>query len=88
MQFCSVSFKYYLIGFVFATLLFSINKSDLRAPGYFTLRKHAHEIYRNWFGCKKSKISLDYFIYFLICAQNIDWGYTLEPHRRRIGIPI
>ena len=35
--------------------------------------------YRNFFQKKKMKISLENFDMFLIFAQNIDCGYTLEP---------
>ena len=39
------------------------------------LLKHAHAIYRNFFGCKKSKISLEKFscFYFLFLLNNIDY---------------
>ena len=40
------------------------------------LRKHAHAIYRDFKSCKI------FFFIFLIFAQNIDCGYTLEPPRR------
>ena len=43
------------------------------------LRKHAHVIYRDFYGCKK--ISRNLLIFFLIFAQSIDCGYTLEPPR-------
>ena len=42
------------------------------------LRKLAHAIYRDFLSCKKGKISLENFHIFLIFAQNIDCGYTLE----------
>ena len=49
----------------------------------FTLRKHAHAIYRDFFRCKnKKKRSLENVGIFNILAQNIDCGYTLEPPRR------
>ena len=47
-----------------------------------SLRKHAHAIYRNFFGCKNDKNHWKNFDIFLIFAQNIDRGYTLEPPRR------
>ena len=49
-----------------------------------TLRKHAHVhvIYRNFFGCKKIKFSLEKNDIFLIFAPNIECGYMLEPPRR------
>ena len=40
-----------------------------------SLRKHAHAIYSENFQQK-------FFDIFLIFAQNIDCGYTLEPPRR------
>ena len=47
-----------------------------------SLRKHAHAIYKDFFSCKKMKISSEKNDIFLIFAQNIDCGYTLEPPRR------
>ena len=65
-----------------------------------TLRKHGHAIYRKFFGCKKKKIFTGKKNnIFLILAQNIDCGYTLEPpneypqsifwskNKKKIGIP-
>ena len=34
------------------------------------------------FGCKNENFHWKFFYIFLICAQNIDCGYTLEPPRR------
>ena len=45
---------------------------------YPSLRKLAHAIYRDFFSYFQLKI----FVIFLIFAQNIDCGYTLEPPRR------
>ena len=48
-----------------------------------SLRKHDHMIYSNFFSGQKSIISEEnVFDIFLIFAQNIDSGYTLEPPRR------
>ena len=47
-----------------------------------SLRKHAHAIYKNFFGCKNENFYWKNFDIFLIFAQNIDCGYTLEPPRR------
>ena len=47
-----------------------------------TLRKHAHAIYRNYFGCKNENFQWKNLDIFLIFAQNIDCGNTLEPPRR------
>ena len=56
------------------------------------IQKHTHAAYRDFLSCKKMKIAI-----FLIFAQNIDCGYTLEPPRpvnileqiyiKKIGIP-
>ena len=46
------------------------------------LRKHAHAVYRKCFVCKNEKFHWKNFDIFLIFAQNIDCGYTLEPPRR------
>ena len=48
----------------------------------YTLRKHAHAIYGKSFGCKNENFHWKKFDIFLIFAQNIDCGYTLEPPRR------
>ena len=49
----------------------------------FLLRKLAHAIYRFFFfGCKNENFQLKIFDIFLIFAQNIDYGYTLELPRR------
>ena len=50
--------------------------------GSHTLRKHAPMIYSNFFSGQKSIIFRGFFFIFLIFAQNIDCGYTLEPPRR------
>ena len=42
----------------------------------YTLRKHAHAIFH---GCKNDKFQMKNCDIFLIFAQNIDCGYTLEP---------
>ena len=45
-----------------------------------------------FFSCKKKKFGDLFSIFFLICAQNIDCGYTLGPPRlakiRKIDIPM
>ena len=46
------------------------------------LRKHAHAIYRRTNGCKNENFCWKKNDIFLIFAQNIDCGYTLEPPRR------
>ena len=45
-----------------------------------TLRNLAHAIYREFFS--EAKFHWKNFVIFLIFAQNIDCGYTLEPPRR------
>ena len=47
-----------------------------------TLRKHAHGIYRDFLALKIENFQLKNFDIFLIFAQNIDCGYTLEPPHR------
>ena len=46
------------------------------------LRKLAHAIHRDFFNFKIEKFQLKIFDIFLIFAQNIDCGYTLELPRR------
>ena len=50
--------------------------------GDLSLRKHAHMIYSNFFRSKIDNFQRKKFDIFLIFAQNIDCGYTLEPPRR------
>ena len=45
------------------------------------LRKHAHA-YKKFFDSKNEKFHWKKIDIFLIFAQNIDCGYTLEPPRR------
>ena len=47
-----------------------------------TLRKHAHMIYSDFSRSKIDNFQRKIFDIFLIFAQNIDCGYTLEPPRR------
>ena len=46
------------------------------------LRKRAHVMYRFFLSCKNENFQKKMFDIFLIFAQNIDYGYTLEPPRR------
>ena len=61
-----------------AANIFDISQNDVL---YFTLRKHAHAIYR-FFTSKNLKFHKKNFDIFLIFAQNINCGYSLEPPRR------
>ena len=45
----------------------------------YSLLKHAHEIRQFFTAVKKDNFQLKYCDVFLIFAQNIDCGYTLEP---------
>ena len=47
-----------------------------------TLRKLAHAIYRDFLALKTENFQLKMFDIFLVFAQNIDCGNTLEPPRR------
>ena len=58
-----------------------IAKSNEQVQSY-PLRKHAHMIYSNFFRSKIDNFQRKIFDIFLIFAQNIDCGYTLEPPRR------
>ena len=49
---------------------------------YLALRKLAYAIYRDFFFTCKIQNFSNFFENFLIFAQNIDCGYTLEPPRR------
>ena len=46
-------------------------------------RKLAHAINRDFLALKTENFQLKNFDIFLIFAQNIDCGYTLEPPQRR-----
>ena len=48
---------------------------------HVSLRKPAHMIYSNFFMSKIDNFQRKIFDIFLIFAQNIDCGYTLEPPR-------
>ena len=48
----------------------------------YPLRKLAHAIYRDFLAVKIENFQLKKIDIFLIFAQNIDCGYTLEPPRR------
>ena len=45
------------------------------------LQKHVHVIYSNISAYKSGNFGLKIVIFFLFFAQNIDYGYTLEPPR-------
>ena len=51
-------------------------------PDFLSLRKLAHAIHRDFLALKIENFQLKNFDIFLIFAQNIDCGYTLEPPRR------
>ena len=51
-------------------------------PWHVALRKLAHAIYRDFLALKIENFQLINFDIFLIFAQNINCGYTLEPPRR------
>ena len=53
-----------------------------RCYSSYPLRKHAHMIYSNFLWSKIDNFQRKKFDIFLIFAQNIDCGYTLEPPRR------
>ena len=48
----------------------------------FALRKLAHAIHRDFLALKIENFQLKNVDIFLIFAQNIDCGYSLEPPRR------
>ena len=63
-------------------LFLSVSLSSEEQEGS-PLRKHAHVIYTDFLSCKnRKKNQKKIFDIFLIFAQNIDCGYTLEPPRR------
>ena len=57
-------------------------KSYNHQEAFQSLRKLAHAKYRKNFDCKNENFHWKIFDIFLIFAQNIDCGYTLEPPRR------
>ena len=61
--------------------MFGINNC-VNAKLDFALRKLAHAINRDFLALKIEHLQLNKFDIFLIFAQNIDCGYTLEPPRR------
>ena len=70
-----------------STYLDILSRTDIELENMFckgcqSLRKLAHAIYRDFLALKIEKFQLKNFDIFLIFAQNIDCGYTLEPPRR------
>ena len=61
-------------------LLFSHAAANFPCPGVHY--KNLPMQYRKKFGCKNENFHWKIFDIFLIFAQNIDCGYTLEPPRR------
>ena len=71
--------------------LLSESTSQCR-PYFLSLRKLAHAIHSIFSSVKNDNFLLKFYI-FLIFAENIDCGYTLEPSRRsknkeKIGTPL
>ena len=64
---------------VFTGMTYSLQGFEYFA---YSLRKHAHMIYSNFFRSKIDNFQRKIFDIFLIFTQNIDCGYTLEPPRR------
>ena len=54
---------------------------------YFSLRKLVHAINTDFLALKIESFQQKMFDIFLIFAQNIDCGYTLEPPRIRTASP-
>ena len=42
------------------------------------LRKHAHAIFSDFTSCKNDNFQMKKIVIFIIFAQNVDCGYTLE----------
>ena len=62
--------------------MFMNSKDDVAfVASHESLPKHAHMIYSNFFRSKIDNFQTKIFDIFLIFAQNIDCGYTLEPPR-------
>ena len=55
---------------------------NMEAQAHFSLRKLAYVINRDCLSLKNENFQQKNFDIFLIFAQNIDCGYTLEPPRR------
>ena len=53
--------------------------SSCRSDTELALRKHAHAIYCDFYGRKNDNFQMTNCDLFLIFAQHIDRGYTLEP---------
>ena len=51
----------------------------VRWVSFVTLRKHANVCTAIFHGCKNVNFQMKKYKNFLIFAQNIDCGYTLEP---------
>ena len=77
LKICRVNFvvSVFYIATTSKTIWFSLNIIG-------SLRKLAHAINRDFLALKFENFQLKNFDIFLIFAQNIDCGYTLEPPRR------
>ena len=60
---------------------FFLPQFSVKTAEAFSVRKHAHEVYRDFVRSKHLKISLKHLDIFIIVTQNIHCGYTLEPPR-------
>ena len=70
------------LGTFYGTDQIAITLSAIVSSVYFSLRKISHAINRFFLGLKIENFQLNFFYIFLIFAQNIDCGHTLEPPRR------
>ena len=66
----------------FSHILIKLINECIKIIYWYTLRKLAHAINRIFLSLKIEHFQLKKFDIFLIFAQNIDCGYTLEPPRR------
>ena len=77
---------------IFTAYYLAKESGDQEIAVRYDITKHVHAIYRDIFQKHKLKISLEMFWYFIIFAQNIDYGYTQSmfwsKRKRKIGIPL
>ena len=66
-------------GFTLSHILTFLDTSSCEVE---SLRKQAYSIILKILPPKNEKFQIKILIFFLVCAQNIDCGYSLEPPRR------
>ena len=65
--------------FYFSAIEIAVETIKMAQCLIFTLRKHSHATYSHFSRLKNDNFQLNFLTIFILFAQNIDCGYTLEP---------